>query len=66
MFTSENGAVSIPHPEKIKETIKAKTYAYRAEVRNLRKFLAVAYTAHNVTPPAKKAKKAAAPVAPAA
>ena len=53
------GNVTIPHPDAINKTISAK----KDEIKALAKMRPIAYTLHGVTPPPKKAKKAATPVA---
>lgn len=54
VFTkTENGAVTIPHPDEIQKAIDAKL----SEAKALKRMKGVAYTAHGLPQPPKKAKK---------
>ena len=51
---TESGAVAIPHPDEIQKAIDAKL----GEAKALKRLKGVAYTAHGLPTPPKKAKKA--------
>lgn len=54
MFKNEAGQAIVPHPDEVQKAIDAKI----SEVKALRGLKRISYTAHGLTPPPKKAKKA--------